>query len=93
MWNILKEMEIPDHLTGLLRSLYTGQEATGKTRHGAADGSILGKEYDKSVYCCLDYLTCMQSTLREMPGWMTHNMEKGLLGEISTTSDIQMIPL
>ena len=88
LWKILQEMGIPDHLTDLLRNLYTGQEATIKTRHGTTDGSILGKEYDKSVYCCLDYLTCMQSTSREMPGWMTHNMEKGLLGEISTTSDI-----
>ena len=92
-WKILKETGTPDHFTHFPKNLNAGQEATGKTRHGAADGSILGKEYDKSVYCCLDYLTCMQSTLREMPGWMTHNMEKGLLGEISTTSDIQMIPL
>ena len=34
LWNILKEMEIPDHLTCLLRNLYAGQEATIKTRHG-----------------------------------------------------------
>ena len=93
LWKILKERGIPDYLTCLLRNLYTGQAATAKTRHGTTDGSILGKEYDKSIYCCLDYLTCMQSTSHEMPGWMTHNMEKGLLGEKSTTSDIQMIPL
>ena len=30
-------MGIPDHLTYLLRNLYAGQEATGRTRHGATD--------------------------------------------------------
>ena len=33
LWKILKEMGIPDHLTCLLRNLYTGQEATNKTGH------------------------------------------------------------
>ena len=33
-WKILKEMGIPDHLTCLLRNLYSGQEATVRTRHG-----------------------------------------------------------
>ena len=31
LWKILKEMGIPDHLTSLLRNLYAGQEATGRT--------------------------------------------------------------
>ena len=34
LWKILKEMEIPDHLTCLLRNLYAGQEATVRTKHG-----------------------------------------------------------
>ena len=34
LWTILKEMEIPDHLTCLLRNLYAGQEATVRTGHG-----------------------------------------------------------
>ena len=33
LWEVDKEMGIPDHLTGLLRSLYAGQEATVRTRH------------------------------------------------------------
>ena len=37
-WKILKEMEIPDHLTCLLRNLYAGQEATVRTGHGTATG-------------------------------------------------------
>ena len=56
-------------------------------------GSKLGKEYIKTVYCHSAYLTSMQGTSYEMPGWMTHSLESRLLGEISTTSDMQMIPL
>ena len=37
LWTILKEMGIPDHLTGLLRNLYAGQEATVRTGHGTTD--------------------------------------------------------
>ena len=37
LWKILKEMEIPDHLTCLLRNLYAGQEATVRTGHGTTD--------------------------------------------------------
>ena len=37
LWNILKEMRIPDHLTCLLRNLYTDQEATVRTGHGTMD--------------------------------------------------------
>ena len=36
-WKILKEMEIPDHLTCLLRNRYAGQEATVRTGHGTTD--------------------------------------------------------
>ena len=37
LWKILKEMGIPDHLTCLLRNLYSGQEATVRTGHGKTD--------------------------------------------------------
>ena len=37
LWKILKEMGIPDHLTCLLRNLYAGQEAIGRTKHGTMD--------------------------------------------------------
>ena len=81
-------MGIPDHLTCLLRKLYAGQEATVRTEQGTI-GSKLGKEYDKAVYCHSAYLTYMWGTLCEMPGWMNHKLESRLLGEISTTSDMQ----
>ena len=56
-------------------------------------GSKLGKEYIKAVYCHLAYLTYMWSTSCKMPGWMNHKLESRFLGEIPTTSDVQMIPL
>ena len=40
LWKILKEMEIPDHLTCLFRNLYAGQEATVRTGHGTTDWSM-----------------------------------------------------
>ena len=55
-------------------------------------GSKLGKEYVKAIYCHPAYLTYMQSTSGEMPGWMKHKLESRLLGEISITSDTQMKP-
>ena len=63
LWKILKEMEIPDHLTCLLGNLYAGQEATVKTGHGTTDWFQLEKEYVKDVYCHPAYLTYIQSTL------------------------------
>ena len=41
----------------------------------------------------LAYLTYMQSTSCEKPGWLKHKLESRLLGEIATASDMQMIPL
>ena len=42
-WKILKKLRIPDHLTCLLRNLYTGQEAIVRTRHGTMDWFKTGK--------------------------------------------------
>ena len=55
-------------------------------------GSKLEKEYVKAVCCHPAYLTYMQSTSCEMPGWMKHKLESRLPGEISITSDTQMTP-
>ena len=56
-------------------------------------GSKLGLEYNKAVYCHPAYLTCVQSTSCEMPDWVKHKLESRLLGEISTATDMQMVPL
>ena len=55
-------------------------------------GSKLEKEYIKAVYCHPVYLTYVQSTSCEMPGWMKLKLESRLPGEISRTSDTQMTP-
>ena len=51
-----------------------------------------GKEYIKAVNCHLAYLTYMQSTSCEIPGWMKHKLESRLPGEISITSGIKITP-
>ena len=43
LWKIMKKMRIPDHLTCLLRNLYAGQEATGRTRCGTMSWFQIGK--------------------------------------------------
>ena len=53
--------------------------------------SKLGNEYVKAVYRHPAYLTCLQSTSCEMPGWLKQKLESRLPGEISITSDMQMI--
>ena len=55
-------------------------------------GSRSGKESVKAVYCHPAYLTYMQSTSYEMPGWMKHKLESRLPGEIPIASDMQMTP-
>ena len=55
-------------------------------------GSKWEKEYIKAVYCHPVYLTSMQSASWEMQGWKKHILESRLPGEISITSDRQMVP-
>ena len=54
-------------------------------------GSKSGKEYIEVVYCHPAYLTSIQNTSCEVPGWMTHKLKSRLPGEI--ISDMQMIAL
>ena len=73
LWQILKEMGIPDYLTYLL---YAGQEVTAL--YMEQSGSKLGKEYIKAAYCHSAYSTYMQGTVWEMPGWMKNKLESRL---------------
>ena len=94
LWKLLQEMGIPDHLTCLLRNLYAGQEATVRTGHGIRDWFQIGEGvYVKAVYCYPAYLTYMQNTSCNVLGWINDKLESRLPGEISTTSNVQMIPL
>ena len=56
-------------------------------------GSNSGKEYVKAVHCHPAYLTSMQSISCEVLGWMNHKLESRLVGEISTSTVMQIIPL
>ena len=91
LWNILKEMGIPDYLTCLLRNLYAGQKQHLELDIEQWTGSKLGKEYVKAVCCHHTYLTYMQCTSYEMLGWMTHKLESRFLREITAPSDMQII--
>ena len=62
LWKILKEMEIPDHSTCLLRNLYAGQEATVRTGRGTTHWFQIGNGVHKDCILSPDYLTYMQST-------------------------------
>ena len=80
-------MGIPHHLTCLMRNLYGGQEATVRTGHGTTDWFQIGKGVHHIVYVYYPaYLTYMQSTSWEMPGWMKHKLQSRLMGEIATTT-------
>ena len=85
-------MGLPYHLTCLLRNLYAGEEETEPDMEQQT-GSKLGKGYVKAVYCLPAYLTYMQTTSCEMPGWMKHKLESRLLGEISISTDRQTTSL
>ena len=54
-------------------------------------GSKLGKECGKAVYCNPNYLTSIQSTSSQIPGWINHKLQLRLLGE-TAPSDMQMTP-
>ena len=92
LWKILKEMGIQDHLTCLLRNLYAGQEPIVRTGHGTTDWFQIRKGVCQGCILSPAYFTSMQSISCEMLGWMKHNLESRLPGEISITSDIQMTP-
>ena len=86
LWEILQEMEIPDHLTCLLRNLCVKQEVTVNTDMEQWTDSNLKKEYIKSVYHCPASLTFMQRTSCEMPGCKNHKLESRFPREISITT-------
>ena len=79
LWKILKEMGIPDHLTCLLRNLYVSQKVAVRTGHEATDWFKTEKGiYIKTIYHHSAYLTSVQSTSCEMPGWMNHKLKSRL---------------
>ena len=92
LWKILKEMGIPDYLTCSCETYMQVRKQQLELDMEQQTDSKSGKEYVKTVYCHPAYLTYMQSTTCEMLGWRKLKLESRLLGEISITSDIQIMP-
>ena len=87
------EMGIPDNLMWLLRNLYAGQEATVRTGHGTKDWFQIGKGVWQGCILSPYLFNLYAEYICEMLDWMNHKLQSRLLGEISTTSDRQIIPL
>ena len=85
-------MGIPDHLTCLLRNLYADQEATVRTGHGTIYWFQIGKGVRQGCLLSPYLFNLYAEYIKRNMGWMKHKLESRLLGEISITSDMQMIP-
>ena len=92
LWEILKEMGIPNHLTCLLRNLYAGQEATVRTGHGTTDWFQIGKGVCQGCILSPCLFNLYAEYIMRKAELRKHKLEPRLLGEISITSDMQMTP-
>ena len=88
LWEILKEMGIPDHLTCLLRNLYAGQEATVQTGPGTTDQFQRGK----GVRQGLILFNLYAEYIMRNAGMVEVQVGIKIARRISITSDIQMTP-
>ena len=92
LWKILKEMGISDYLPASWEICMLVKKKQLEPDMEQQNGSKLGKEYVKAVYCHPAYLTYIQSTSWETLDWKKHKLESRLPGEISITSVMQMTP-
>ena len=86
------EVGIPDYLICLLRNLYAVQEAAVRTVHGTRDWFKTGKGVHQSCILSLCLFNFYADYIIEMLDWMNHKLESRIQGEISTTTEKQMIP-
>ena len=89
---IPQEMGIPDHLTCLLRNLYSGQEATVITGHGKTDWFQTAKGVSQGYISSPCLFNLYAEYIMRNTGLVKHKLESRLLGQISITSDMQMTP-
>ena len=80
------------HLTFTLRNLYAGQEATVRTRHGTMDWFKIEKGIRQSCILSPCLFNLYAEYIMRNLGLDEHKLESRLPGEISITSDMQMIP-
>ena len=92
LWEIVKEMGIPDHLTCLLRNRYAGQEATVRTRHGTTDWFQIEKEVCQGCILSPCLFNLYAEYIMQNAGLDKHKLASQLLGEIAMTSDMQVTP-
>ena len=85
-------MGIPDHLTCLLRNQYAGQEATVRMGYGKTDWFQIGKGLCQDCILSPWLFNLHAEYIMRNAGLEKHKLESRLLGEISITSDMQMIP-
>ena len=86
LWEILKEMGIPDHLTCPLRNLYAGQEATVRTGHGTTD--VPNRTRSTSRLYIVTPLISLICRVHHEKHWVEEaQMESRLPGEMSITSE------
>ena len=90
LWKILQEREYQTTLPASWEICVQIKKQQWESDMEQQTGSKLGKEYVKAIYCHLVYLTYMQSTSCEMPGWMEQKLESRLLREISIALDMHM---
>ena len=93
LWKILQEWEHQTTLPASWEICMQVKKQQLELDMKQQTGSKLGKEYIKAVYCHPAYLNFMQSTSCKNVGWINHKLESRLPGEISATSDMQMILL
>ena len=88
LWEILKEMGIPDHLICLLRNLYAGQEAIVRTGHGTTDWFQRVKGVSQGCILSPCFFNLYAVYIMRNAGLEEAQMESRLPGEISITSDM-----
>ena len=92
LWKILKEMRILDHLTCLLRNLYTGQEATIRTGHETIDLFQIGKGVCQGCILSPCFFNFYAEYIMRNAGLEEAKAGIKIAGEISIASDMQMTP-
>ena len=92
LWEILQEMGIPNCLTCLLRNLYAGQDATVRTGHGTTDWFQIRKGVHQGCTLSSCLFNLYEEYIMKNAGLDEEKAGIKMPGEISVTSDRQMIP-
>ena len=87
LWKLLKERNTRPPYLPPEKSVCRSRNNSLNWNTGQWTGSKSGKEYAKAVHCHPAYLTSVQSASCKMPGWMKHQLDSRLPGEISIASD------